>query len=177
MPKPQSTILPGTLCDLHDSHRCSRAGHMNSPGSRTPSGECTAITNRSFGEGSLTSPVKHLLIDREPASNMWAVEVAGIIPLMRTGGQDQSRAEGIIILIMSLLSVRDFLRRMEMFKIIGAMAEFERALIQERGRDGLRNARAKGRRLGRPRVVVDASRVASFRAKGLRGRRSRRNSG
>ncbi len=40
-----------------------------------------------------------------------------------------------------------------MFQIIGAMAEFERALIQERVRAGLRNARAKGRRLGRPRVI------------------------
>ena len=53
-----------------------------------------------------------------------------------------------------------------MFQIIGAMAEFERALIQERVRAGLRNARAKGRRLGRPRVVVDASRVALLRANG-----------
>ena len=42
-----------------------------------------------------------------------------------------------------------------MFQIIGAMAEFERALIQERVRAGLRNARAEGRRLGRPRVIVD----------------------
>ena len=37
-----------------------------------------------------------------------------------------------------------------MFQIIGAMAEFERALIQERVKAGLRNARAKGKRLGRP---------------------------
>jgi Resolvase, N terminal domain len=44
-----------------------------------------------------------------------------------------------------------------MFQIIGAMAEFERALIQERVRAGIRNARAKGKRLGRPRVIVDAS--------------------
>jgi DNA invertase Pin-like site-specific DNA recombinase len=35
-----------------------------------------------------------------------------------------------------------------MFQIIGAMAEFERALIQERVRAGIRNARAKGQRLG-----------------------------
>lgn len=40
-----------------------------------------------------------------------------------------------------------------MFQIIGAMAEFERSLIQERVRAGLRNARTKGKRLGRPRVV------------------------
>jgi DNA invertase Pin-like site-specific DNA recombinase len=53
-----------------------------------------------------------------------------------------------------------------MFQIIGAMAEFERALIQERVRAGIRNARAKGKRLGRPRVVVDSSRIADLRAKG-----------
>ena len=53
-----------------------------------------------------------------------------------------------------------------MFQIIGAMAEFERALIQERVRAGLRNARNKGKRLGRPRVLVDATRVASLREQG-----------
>src|SRR5450755_1229230 len=53
-----------------------------------------------------------------------------------------------------------------MFQIIGAMAEFERALIQERVRAGLRNARAKGRRLGRPRVTVDAPRIALLRGQG-----------
>src|SRR6516165_9143955 len=37
-----------------------------------------------------------------------------------------------------------------MFQIIGAMAEFERSLITERVRAGLRNAKAKGKRLGRP---------------------------
>src|SRR5215470_6161081 len=44
-----------------------------------------------------------------------------------------------------------------MFQIIGAMAEFETALVQERVGAGIRNARAKGKRLGRPRVFVDAS--------------------
>ena len=53
-----------------------------------------------------------------------------------------------------------------MFQIIGAMAEFERALIQERVRAGLRHARAKGKRLGRPRVVVDAAKIDSLRASG-----------
>jgi DNA invertase Pin-like site-specific DNA recombinase len=53
-----------------------------------------------------------------------------------------------------------------MFQIIGAMAEFERALIQERVRAGLRNARAKGKRLGRPRVMVNSARIASLRAQG-----------
>lgn len=53
-----------------------------------------------------------------------------------------------------------------MFQIIGAMAEFERALIHERVRAGLRNAQAKGKRLGRPRVIVNVSRVADLRALG-----------
>src|ERR1019366_9179207 len=35
-----------------------------------------------------------------------------------------------------------------MFQIIGAMAEFERSLIQEHVRAGLRNARAKGKKFG-----------------------------
>jgi len=53
-----------------------------------------------------------------------------------------------------------------MFQVIGAMAEFERALIQERVKAGLRNARAKGKRLGRPRQFVNGSRVAALRAAG-----------
>src|SRR6266700_2354373 len=53
-----------------------------------------------------------------------------------------------------------------MFQIIGAMAEFERSLIQERVRAGLRNARSKGKRLGRPRVIVDAFRIAALRSQG-----------
>jgi DNA invertase Pin-like site-specific DNA recombinase len=53
-----------------------------------------------------------------------------------------------------------------MFQIIGAMAEFERSLIQERVRAGLRNARSKGRRLGRPRVRLDLDRIAALRASG-----------
>ena len=54
-----------------------------------------------------------------------------------------------------------------MFQIIGAMAEFERSLIQERVKAGLRNARAKGKRFGRPRVQVDSARVAELRRGGL----------
>jgi DNA invertase Pin-like site-specific DNA recombinase len=54
-----------------------------------------------------------------------------------------------------------------MFQIIGAMAEFERALIQERVRAGLRNAKAKGKRIGRPPQEVDSSKVLALRAQGL----------
>lgn len=40
-----------------------------------------------------------------------------------------------------------------MFHVIGAMAEFERALIQERVKAGLAQARREGRRGGRPKRV------------------------
>ncbi len=54
-----------------------------------------------------------------------------------------------------------------MFQIIGAMTEFERSLIEERVRAGWRNARAKGKKFGRPRVKIDAVRVAELRRNGL----------
>jgi len=43
----------------------------------------------------------------------------------------------------------------------------ERSLIVERVKAGLRNARAKGKRLGRPKRIVDASKIAALRAEGL----------
>jgi DNA invertase Pin-like site-specific DNA recombinase len=52
------------------------------------------------------------------------------------------------------------------FTVLGAVAELERSLIVERVRAGLRNARAKGKRLGRPKWVVDAHRIAALRAQG-----------
>jgi DNA invertase Pin-like site-specific DNA recombinase len=53
------------------------------------------------------------------------------------------------------------------FTVLGAVAELERSLIAERVRAGLRNARAKGKRLGRPRVNVDAAKITALRASGL----------
>jgi len=52
------------------------------------------------------------------------------------------------------------------FTVLGAVAELERSLIAERVRAGLRNARAKGKKLGRPRALVDASAIAALRAQG-----------
>jgi DNA invertase Pin-like site-specific DNA recombinase len=53
------------------------------------------------------------------------------------------------------------------FTVLGAVAELERSLIVERVRAGLRNARANGKTLGRPRVAVDAARIGSLRSQGL----------
>jgi DNA invertase Pin-like site-specific DNA recombinase len=53
-----------------------------------------------------------------------------------------------------------------MFQIIGAMAEFEQSLIQERVRAGLRNAKLKGKTLGRPSLALDHGRIARLRASG-----------
>jgi DNA invertase Pin-like site-specific DNA recombinase len=52
------------------------------------------------------------------------------------------------------------------FTVLGAVAELERSLIVERVKAGLRNARAKGKMLGRPRVTVDAARIGRLRAQG-----------
>src|ERR1700687_6064006 len=53
------------------------------------------------------------------------------------------------------------------FTVLAAVAELERSLIVERVRAGLRNARAKGKTLGRPRKIVDAAKIATLRAQGL----------
>jgi len=53
------------------------------------------------------------------------------------------------------------------FTVLGAVAELERSLIVERVRAGLRNAKAKGKSLGRPRVAVDAARIAALRSQGM----------
>jgi DNA invertase Pin-like site-specific DNA recombinase len=45
--------------------------------------------------------------------------------------------------------------------ILGAIAEFERARIQERVRAGLARARVQGVRLGRPRRRIDSERLAA----------------
>ena len=53
------------------------------------------------------------------------------------------------------------------FTVLGPVAELERSLICERVRAGLRNAQRKGRKCGRPRVSVNASRIATMRSQGL----------
>ena len=52
------------------------------------------------------------------------------------------------------------------FTILGAVSEGERNLIADRVRAGLRNARAKGKRLGRPTKPVDVGEINSLRAAG-----------
>jgi DNA invertase Pin-like site-specific DNA recombinase len=53
------------------------------------------------------------------------------------------------------------------FTVLGAVAELERSLIVERVKAGLRNAKAKGKRLGRPKAVLDARRITALRAQGF----------
>jgi len=54
-----------------------------------------------------------------------------------------------------------------MFQMIGAFAQFERALTSERVRAGLKNAVAKGKTLGRKsRTDVDAGEIRTLRAAG-----------
>src|SRR5690242_10449067 len=52
------------------------------------------------------------------------------------------------------------------FTVLGAVAELERSLIVERVRAGLRNARAKGKRIGRPTAAVNAAQIARLHSQG-----------
>lgn len=52
------------------------------------------------------------------------------------------------------------------FTVLGAVAELERSLTAERVRAGLRNARAKGKRLGRPCMIVDRTKIDRLRSQG-----------
>lgn len=53
-----------------------------------------------------------------------------------------------------------------LFQIISAFAEFERDCIRERVMAGLRNARVKGKHIGRPRKPMDVSEIARLRDDG-----------
>src|SRR6202451_425204 len=63
------------------------------------------------------------------------------------------------------------------FTVLGAVAELERSLIVERVRAGLRNAVAKGKKIGRPTCDVDASQIASLRAQSVSWREVERRTG
>ena len=52
------------------------------------------------------------------------------------------------------------------FGIFASIAEFERELIRERVRSGLAAARARGKRIGWPRKIVDGAKIARLRASG-----------
>jgi DNA invertase Pin-like site-specific DNA recombinase len=53
-----------------------------------------------------------------------------------------------------------------LFHIVGAVAQFERDLIAERVRAGMAHARAMGKRIGRPRAIVDVEAVSKLREEG-----------
>ena len=67
------------------------------------------------------------------------------------------------------------------FTVLGAVAELERSLIGERVRAGLRNAKAKGKRLGRPPLrelsTVDIQRLRRDRRRGVSFKGLARNHG
>ncbi|MGE3758343.1 MAG: recombinase family protein [Pseudobdellovibrionaceae bacterium] len=54
-----------------------------------------------------------------------------------------------------------------LMQIVGAFGEFEAALVRERVRAGVENARKKGVKLGRPVLQLDIGKVRDLRSKGL----------
>lgn len=63
------------------------------------------------------------------------------------------------------------------FGIFASIAEFERDLIRERVRSGIAAARARGQRIGRPRVLVDARKIVALRESGRSWRQIARELG
>jgi DNA invertase Pin-like site-specific DNA recombinase len=53
-----------------------------------------------------------------------------------------------------------------LFTIVSAVAQLERDLIRERVSAGIRNARANGKKLGRPMRAVDRDQILQMRAEG-----------
>src|SRR5258706_1091899 len=51
-----------------------------------------------------------------------------------------------------------------LFTIVSAVAQLERDLIRERVSAGIRNARANGKKLGRPKATVDRERILELKA-------------
>src|SRR5579863_7737906 len=54
-----------------------------------------------------------------------------------------------------------------LFTIVSAVAQLERDLIRERVSAGIRNARANGKKLGRPMRAVDRKEILKLKAQGL----------
>jgi DNA invertase Pin-like site-specific DNA recombinase len=79
-----------------------------------------------------------------------------------------SEFESIGLSLASLTDAIDFTTPQGklMFALVSAFGEFERSLIRERILSGLALARARGTTFGRPRVTVDAARIASLRSAG-----------
>jgi DNA invertase Pin-like site-specific DNA recombinase len=54
-----------------------------------------------------------------------------------------------------------------LFHIFAAIAQFERALISERVRHGMRHAKSQGKHMGRKPLGLDAAQITALRAQGL----------
>lgn len=57
-----------------------------------------------------------------------------------------------------------------LFTIVAAAAQLERDLIRERVSAGLRNAKAAGKQLGRPKRIVDRHKILRLQAEGASNR-------
>ncbi|MFN0116875.1 MAG: recombinase family protein [Elusimicrobiota bacterium] len=53
------------------------------------------------------------------------------------------------------------------FGVMASLAEFERSLIRDRVMAGLNRARSQGKRLGRPKTLIDPKRLLALKAKGF----------
>jgi DNA invertase Pin-like site-specific DNA recombinase len=77
------------------------------------------------------------------------------------------KAQGIEFVSFSEQLDTEHPSRKDGFHDLDSVAELERSLTVERVKAGLRNAKVKGKRLGRPKKILDTKRIATLRAKGV----------
>jgi DNA invertase Pin-like site-specific DNA recombinase len=74
---------------------------------------------------------------------------------------------GLNVAFISLQEQLDISNSNGLFTIIGAIAQLERDISRERVVAGLERAKARGQKLGRPRVGVDAAAIRALQGDGL----------
>src|SRR5437879_2421374 len=114
-----------------------RFGHVSNGSTRQPS---------RWGERSARPPGRPARSVDDPVPWAKELEALGVDPVVLDQGIDSTTPSGRLL-----------------FHVLAAIAEFERELIRERVLAGLRRARARGKRLGRPpthHVTPSAARAA-----------------
>jgi DNA invertase Pin-like site-specific DNA recombinase len=111
------------------------------------------ISGKTFTRPGLTSLLDHLR----------PVDMLALVRLDRLGRSLRELLEVVETLKQRGVALRSLEEKLDtssaagelVFHVFGAIAQFERRLIAERTRDGIANARAKGRRPGRPPLDQD----------------------
>ncbi len=97
---------------------------------------------------------------------VWRLDRLGRSPKHLIGKADRLRTQGIGLKSLKEAIDTESSTGQPVFRVFGALAEFERAVIRERAQAGLASARARGRRGGRRKARGRHSAVTRCRGTG-----------